>query len=303
MKLYKYLIPERTDILDNCSLRFTQAQDFNDPFEVLPNIDAIMPPEKLRGYLAQFEDGMRRDFDVMVREKLTEAGLPEELSILLPYESLKAMGLDFVGFTERLLPTLLTTERERFSTRIQQTTGERIGILSLSENPTSLLMWAHYAASHHGFALEFDSAHSFFNQQRKPKEVVRHLLPVAYSADRPAITMFDPEADNDTWGQRLVAEAFLTKSTDWSYEKEWRMFMPLEDPTHPHSVLGRIHLFPFPAEALTAVILGARCDDVTRVRIEKILTTRREWAHIELRVATISTTKFEVLIGPNLYVG
>ena len=230
----------------------------------------------------------------MLREKLQEAGLPAELATLLPYDALKALGVDFVGFTELLIPTLLATERERFSKHVQETTGDRNGILSLSANPTSLLMWAHYASSHFGFAIEFDASHRFFNQQRNPREILRHLLPVTYAVERPAITMFDPEADEETWGQRLIAQAFLTKSVDWSYEREWRMFLKLDDTEHPHDVKGRFHLFPYSPEAVTAVILGARCTTETRDKIEAAL--RGDLSHVELRQARISATRFKVLV-------
>ncbi len=53
MRLYKYLPPARLDVL-TCRLRFTQAEEFNDPFEMLPNIEAMLPPEKLQDYLARF---------------------------------------------------------------------------------------------------------------------------------------------------------------------------------------------------------------------------------------------------------
>jgi hypothetical protein len=89
--------------------------------------------------------------------------------------------------------------------------------------------------------------------------------------ERPAITIFDPEANEDTWGQRLIAQAFLTKSQDWSYEREWRMFLPLDDAEYPNDVRGRFHLFPYPPDAVTAVILGARCTNDTREKIETAL--------------------------------
>jgi hypothetical protein len=297
MKLYKYLPPDRVDVVANGKLRFTQPQDFNDPFEVLPNIDALLPPDKFRSYFSQFENDAKHDFDKALREKLANAGLPPELATLLPYDALKAVGLDFTSMAESILPVMLVAERERFSTHIQQTTGEKLGILSLSENPTSLLMWAHYAASHHGFVLEFDSAHPFFNQQKNPREALRHLLPVTYSTERPSITLYDPDADEETWGQRLIAEAFLTKSTDWSYEREWRMFLPLADSELAHDVLGRVHLFEFPTEALVAVIFGARCLERTRRAINRSLARTPELSHVERKDARISTTRFEVLIG------
>jgi hypothetical protein len=263
----------------------------------MPNIEALIPPEKIRGYFSQFEEDTRRDFDRMVREKLSEAGLPPELATLLPYDSLKAMGLDLVSMTERLIPMVLGAERQRFSAQIHATTGERIGILSVAENPTSLLMWAHYAASHHGLALEFDSSDAFFNQQRKPREIFGRLFPVTYATERPAITLYDPDAEEETWALRLIAQAFLTKSLDWSYEREWRMFLPLDDADRPHEANGRVHLFAFPPSALTGVILGARCEDATRAAVEKIVQSDPELDHVSVRMARISATHFEVLIG------
>ncbi len=36
--LYKYVVPERIDILQNGLIRFTQPMYFNDPFELYPSI-------------------------------------------------------------------------------------------------------------------------------------------------------------------------------------------------------------------------------------------------------------------------
>lgn len=38
MILYKYLTPDRIDVLQNCMVRYTQPGAFNDPFEVKPYI-------------------------------------------------------------------------------------------------------------------------------------------------------------------------------------------------------------------------------------------------------------------------
>jgi hypothetical protein len=42
----------------------------------------------------------------------------------------------------------------------------KVGILSLSETIEHSLLWAHYAASHKGFAIEFNTEHKFFNRRR-----------------------------------------------------------------------------------------------------------------------------------------
>jgi hypothetical protein len=41
MILYKYLPPVRIASIQNCLIRVTQYGDFNDPFELNPNIDKL----------------------------------------------------------------------------------------------------------------------------------------------------------------------------------------------------------------------------------------------------------------------
>ena len=42
MRIYKYLSPERVDVLENQMLRFTQANYLNDPFEHLPFVSQLV---------------------------------------------------------------------------------------------------------------------------------------------------------------------------------------------------------------------------------------------------------------------
>lgn len=46
MRLYKYVSPERTDVLKNWLIRFTQPTSFNDPFETFPYLQSLGTPEQ-----------------------------------------------------------------------------------------------------------------------------------------------------------------------------------------------------------------------------------------------------------------
>ena len=48
MILYKYLPPARTDVILNGKIRFTQYGDFNDPFELNPNINKIAEVNEIK---------------------------------------------------------------------------------------------------------------------------------------------------------------------------------------------------------------------------------------------------------------
>lgn len=54
MRLYKYVSADRIDVLLNGVIRFTQAADFNDPFEIGPYVAAVFPPGHEDEYLREW---------------------------------------------------------------------------------------------------------------------------------------------------------------------------------------------------------------------------------------------------------
>ena len=87
------------------------------------------------------------------------------------------------------------------------------GVLSLSERKDSIAMWTHYAASHTGFVIGFDTGTTFFNRALAENK----LNPVRYEMERVGLTRGLPDKP---W---IKADAiFQTKSPDWAYEAEWR---------------------------------------------------------------------------------
>jgi Protein of unknown function (DUF2971) len=175
-------------------------------------------------------------------------------------------------------------------TRYPQTFMSKIyGVLSLTMNNRTLLMWAHYASEHQGFAVEFDADHPWFNQKIAARDFgeVGTAREVRYSKFRPTIVT-----------KRLDVDAFLTKSDDWSYEQEWRMLMPLKraDKTVP-ALSHAVHLFAVPAEAITGVIFGALMGTAERARILSSLKSPT-LKHIKRYQAVLSPREFRVEIVP-----
>lgn len=94
-----------------------------------------------------------------------------------------------------------------------------------SEKQDVILMWSHYADYHKGFCVEYDIS-------TIPPGDTEFLYPVIYRDEFPkpeeAIQYFYYYAKNDLqkendWWQNYFA---LIKSTEWSYEKEWRFILP-----------------------------------------------------------------------------
>lgn len=171
---------------------------------------------------------------------------------------------------------------------ISQKFEEMIGILCLTESPANLLMWAHYADSHQGFVIEFDSDAPFFDQRLGPSDEFRHLRKVVYDDQRPSMVLSE------------VADfsPFLTKGLDWSYEAEWRMMLPLAAAT---KVIGEgptaIHLFEYPREAIQSVIFGCRMSDSKQEEILKLLNDNDEFKHVHVAKAETDASTYHLLFN------
>jgi hypothetical protein len=207
MPYYKYVTPDRVDILENLKIRYTQVSALNDPFEAFPAVR-----------------------------------LPDD-------------------------PQQHFITAEEFQNRIRQITESTTGLLSLSKTPENVLMWSHYADSHRGFVIEFDSAHQYFSKGTQE---------ITYSQNRPQMIARQGDQLTDIW---------RTKSSDWVYEMEVRKSMPLHNQIDPlpngHKLVRgipgakedpkKIYLFDFPKELITAIVIGWKADNKLRFRIAEAL--------------------------------
>lgn len=105
---------------------------------------------------------------------------------------------------------------------------ENIGVFSLAEDPLNTLMWAHYGGNHTGLALGFESQITD-NYLLKKIDYVDILPEVDLSSGflkginyfiqdgqlipKPFIQLEDPQ----------IQKIIYTKTTEWAYEKEWRL--------------------------------------------------------------------------------
>lgn len=113
-------------------------------------------------------------------------------------------------------------------------------ISCFSTTPYSSLMWGHYGNKHTGFCLEYDVS--------LLPNALRLLLPIVY-IDVPfdASMILDMRDIDDKYA--FICPS-LFKSSEWKYEKEWRIFLPCNDEELP-----RIMTAP---AAITGVYLGYR---------------------------------------------
>lgn len=260
MRLYKYFPTDRWTFFQDLRLRYTPFGAFNDPFEGRPAITGIFPQEQLDEMLLS---ELKRSVDAQY------AGLPdaekkrislEQFKANTPTDEVKARVSDFLAKATGSVGTQLLDKLD-----------ESLGALCLCEERYNLLMWAHYAQSHEGFQIEFNP--NLFDQTKPGTKNNGTLLRVRYQERRPSGFL-----------DRLpTLDILLSKSSHWSYEREWRVLRALNEaaitkPGTPYSIC----LFDIPPEAVTGVVFGARMSAEIEEKIRSAIKGNSDLSHVRL---------------------
>ena len=276
MTLYKYVPPERIDILANKQIRFTQPGLFNDPFESLPHVRSLGADEAV--FAAISEANRQPD-----RSKF--ATLPEEVRADITFEEFVALVREN---QERGLAQFRAQEPDALPeqrTRLYDTVNNAVGVLSLVERPDNLLMWAHYSRDHKGFVIGFNSNHQFFHPERDDDELLKLLARVTYSTTRPSITLAGV----------TVEELLLRKGRDWEYEREWRFLRYLQDATKTIIVDGHdCCLFELPGQCIKEVVFGCRMSEKRRDDLLGILRSDPDLRSIRIYQSMIDSVDYRL---------
>ena len=243
MALYKYMTFENLKNVLNGTIRFTQPSAFNDPFEMVPELYApkdIGPSVNLQ-------------FSVTAPRRESES-----------YE----------------LPKDFESERcnDIVSRNIRHELDQSIGVLCLSENPSSFLMWSYYADSYAGAVVEFDDTHDFFFGK----------FPMEYRANRPKKDISAYVCNQEP----VPISEFCTKPIDWKHEAEVRVVRSLSDCKYIGATDPRgypIFIMNIPPECVTAVVIGERMCITNQRSIWKMVKSR----DISLHLDAISNWDYE----------
>ena len=211
MSLYKYVKFENLKRILSGSIRFTQPGAFNDPFEMVPELYVPEGPGS---------------------EKLNI-----QFSVLAPRREPPVGTLDDDFVSDYL--------SDRTSRRILKSLNQTTGILCLSRNRSSLLMWSHYADGYSGAIVEFDETHEFFSG----------YFDMEYSKHRPKTDIASYTDGNEP----IPIAELCVKSNEWEYEKEVRVVRNLTDCTCVGTINGfPIYVMDVPLDCIKSVILGER---------------------------------------------
>ena len=124
---------------------------------------------------------------------------------------------------------------------------------SLSVDKNNLLLWSHYANSHRGFCIEFDS--NFAN-----------AVPVNYTNEYPNVKF--EELSKSKFGELI----FCTKAELWQKENEWRV---IEEELGQSSYSNRSRYMQVADEYIKSIILGYKICDKHKTFIQECIKNRK----------------------------
>lgn len=297
MALYKYVIPDRIDILERTLIRLTQPFVFNDPFECFPYIRDIAHDDRVSEYLKKHRCSEEEKEKLLLQLWKEEQEKHPELRVTYPEfrEYLKVKMEQAGYFICDLLKGLSSMEDPAFRSKtvhaLTQLVNEEIGILCLSEKMDNLLMWAHYASNHTGFVIEFDEKHPFFDRGSE----IGHLKKVRYSLSRPQVTLLDPTLSDMEHIYQWINDIFCVKSEHWDYEQEWRMIVALRNCKNVIALQkDNVYLFELPKSCITGIILGCRMSTENKERILNLLSRDDGYRHVSSRQAEMDEKEFRL---------
>ncbi|MBJ6118385.1 DUF2971 domain-containing protein [Pontibacter sp. BT310] len=303
MKIFKYLSPERVDVLENQALRFTQANYLNDPFEHLPFVSQLVD-EAFTNQL--YKETLFPLLQQIAKRKLCIDDIPEEYRNAIP-DNVKEEVFNYtIGEALNLIPAfhpknllnLFAIEGKDlgvdYSTLLKDSWNNKFGVLSLTKSNDNLTMWSHYTRNHEGFVIEFNPSNNYFNKTKTEKDLLRKLNEVKYSEARPKLTLIDSNIIEEEMLESLFQNILLTKSKHWQYEEEVRFIQILEDSDKIIKSDGQeIHLFGFDPSAIKCVFLGVNISTSFKNNLLLILNEAR-YMHVNIYQGVLSKTEYKI---------
>ena len=213
-RLYKYKrLDEKTvSLIVNRVIYFAGPNQFNDPFDCSLRYDLSGTEAEWRDYFARSLTELRPEL------------APEEAANMVDAQ-MREGAFRNTRFLKSISDDALRHQ------------NERLGILSLTADPTNILMWSHYADAHRGCCLEFSTSAPVF----KGAVNFRRAEHVKYAVEYPSVRFLDCVGKPD----KHVEFTVLTKSDLWEYEEEWRI-----------TSLRGPGLYKFDELSLTGIICG-----------------------------------------------
>lgn len=249
VSLFKFLPFNQNSIkcIESNSVFMNNPRNFNDPFDC---VLCASEKEFLKHYLIEYfikTDSVDRNIVTAEELNKLKSSRCEDTKYGSVYKTFDSvvfhLGYDAdkhetrKGYSE--ISKVLDRARREYENGLEKLREGTVGITSFANiNKFKLTaymeLWAHYAQNHEGFCVEYDISQAI-NDSHLNAMARGGLLPCSYSAKQ--VTLNNKklykyiEKIPFTLHERVEFEksiilSFLTKSSAWSYENEWRLILP-----------------------------------------------------------------------------
>jgi hypothetical protein len=195
--VHKDLFRKRCDCISENRFWFSKPDLLNDPFDCRPFFTISQNLESIKAILDEME---AEEIDLVLKKFPNCKSKDDILNLFEKIMSSTKTASSTKEFTMWVLQAM--------ASKLVQAKIANIGVLSLTTDPSNILMWAQYANNHKGICLEVNIP-----------EDTHSLKNVNYHKQQPDFAIH--EAVNEKHGRLL--DLFYTKSKDWKHEAEWRM--------------------------------------------------------------------------------
>jgi Protein of unknown function (DUF2971) len=228
---YRSLTKQNLESLSENYLWLAEISTLNDPFECSIQFDN---DECLRLYYGS--EKFKASHTAITGHKLSKQDIRLLTTSKTPHE-------EFIKICKQNdIPYNLTSEKQLEKvqnrwTEMMSETNKNLRICSFSLVNHSLLLWSHYSNEHKGICIEYD----FLEE-----DLIRPFTqPIIYRDRVHKLGIFEEYTIMQTIASSLI------KSSDWSYEQEWRLTIFKQKENFPRKI---------PAPKPKAIYLGTRFD-------------------------------------------
>lgn len=301
-KLFRYrtVNDNNIDALESDSVYTVTADMFNDPYDSLfqydlNQVESIIRNtanvDFLRVIQAIFKSG---NFNADILRCFPNG----ELNVAL--ENLCKTDLsDSDEINSRLenMASIIITLIKAIAPMIEIQLRNAVTYACFSEKVDSITMWSHYTNYHEGYALGYSNDILSFEQMNMFK---CGLFPVIYSESRYNGSSLFAWAIYNALGWQMIEpdklaiiKAGLHKSTDWSYENEWRLICSI--PPQERSSLKATPVTICPNE----IYYGTRISKENKARLHSI-AVNKNLAEFDMSIDNASSN-YQMIVKPAIF--
>jgi len=248
--LYKYCKTDGFDILANCRLRLNRIENFNDPFELVFGIDEDTAPSNIKKEYEENPNIRKTMVDTLDDQNISyDKSSPEDILD----KFIKFQTKDFKGVIKI----------------VWDDWNEKMGIACFSESPGVIQMWAHYTDNHKGIVVGIDESEFVKNRD--------DLFTVRYRDEMVLFPVTGVPEILDQHVKKYIPEVVRRKESNWSYEKEIRIYTDLDEKDKDDNYYYK----KIPASSIKEIYLGLRSDETTKL-IAECIKKREEYKHLKI---------------------